>query len=153
MSGNPYKLNSFTKQYGIYNIDSANFLYIDKIYIFCYDFITSDEDKKNDIFVSDIEFSCVNKTDNETLNSYGLNIKTPKGLYFDETSLDSDTVELQASIQVKGRAIDSDSQFASYYWFIENTKINNKSEKYCSYGGQGWECLNDYNVIDEEIVE
>ena len=45
------EFNNFTKQIGAFSIDSENFLYIDKIYIFSYDFPNISNDKPNDIFV------------------------------------------------------------------------------------------------------
>lgn len=36
--GNPYKISNFKRQVGIFELDGANFKYINKIYLFCYDF-------------------------------------------------------------------------------------------------------------------
>jgi hypothetical protein len=52
---------------------------------------------------------------------------------------------------VKGKVVDLQSQPLPIYWFIENISISSKSEKYNKYGGQGWECLNSYNVISPAV--
>jgi len=44
MIGNPYKFTSAVRQYGIFDIDGANFRYIESISIFEYDFPYSKEE-------------------------------------------------------------------------------------------------------------
>ena len=54
MTGNPYEYSKANNQ-KVFNIDGANFVEINKIYLFCYDFSnSSSEEKPDDIFVSDI---------------------------------------------------------------------------------------------------
>ena len=38
MTGNPYAIKNETRQYGVFDIDGANFQYVNKISLFCYDF-------------------------------------------------------------------------------------------------------------------
>ena len=52
-----------------------------------------------------------------------------------------------ASVRVKGKYINPDSQHLPYYWFVEDNSITSLSEKYNAYGGQGWRCLNNSNIV------
>jgi len=147
MKGNPYNYSTKSRQYGIFDVDGANFLAVNQIYIFGYDFPNTAEDKPNDIFISNFELSAANALDATEAATCALTFITPQGTYFDDNDLDSDIRTLQAQIRIKGNAIDNNSQLVKYYWFIENNNITNKSEKYNQYGGAGWECLNEANII------
>lgn len=151
MNGNPYKIVHNTRQYGIFEVDGANFQYINKIYLFCYDFPNQDNTKSNDIFIRDIEFCGSVPLTAEELNSCALTFITPQGIYFDSNDLNTDIRTIQAQVRVKGKIVDKSSQSLEYYWFVENVGINTQSERYCKYGGQGWKCLNDYNLIKPAI--
>ena len=147
MKGNPYNYSTKSRQYGIFDVDGTNFLAVNQIYIFGYDFPNTAEDKPNDIFISNFELSAANALDATEAATCALTFITPQGTYFDDNDLNSDIRTLQAQIRIKGNAIDNNSQLVKYYWFIENNNITNKSEKYNQYGGAGWECLNEANII------
>ena len=147
MKGNPYNYSTKSRQYGIFDIDGENFIAVNQIYIFEYDFPNTEENKPNDIFISNFELSAANALDATEAATCALTFITPQGTYFDDNDLDSDIRTLQAQIRIKGNAIDNNSQLVKYYWFIENNNITNKSEKYNQYGGAGWECLNEANII------
>lgn len=147
--GNPYKISIFKKQYGIFNIDSKNFKYINKISLFCYGFPNQEDGKSEDIFIKDLGLFCGNPLSQEDLTSCSLSFVTPQGTYFDNNDLDSATRTLQAQVKVKGKAIDVNSQKLPYYWFVEDNSVDSSSPKYCSYGGNGWRCLNNYNTIEK----
>lgn len=149
MNGNPYNLSKLTRQFKTYNIEGLNFARVNRIYVFCYDFPNTAEDKENDIFISNIEFTGANIIPSEELNSYGITFTTPKGTYFKTTDGIHEAKTIVAQLKIKGKIADAKAQNAKYYWFKENSKINAASEKYNTYGGNGWECLNDYNVIQE----
>lgn len=153
MIGNPYKLTSKTEQKEVFEIDSKNFLYINKIYIFEYDFPNIAEDRANDIFVSDILLYGANFTPVDEMSDCSLSIITPKGIYFDDTMLDTEDILLQAQLRVKGVAVATDSPAVKYFWFKENNSITYTSLKFNRYGGLGWECLNNSTVIDDNVVE
>ena len=147
MLGNPYNYTSASRQYGIFEVDGANFLSVKQIYIFEYDFPNIEENQANDIFISKVELSAANALERETAATCALTFVTPQGIYFDDNDLDTDTRTIEAQIRIKGNAIDNDSQLVKYYWFIENNSITSKSEKFNQYGGAGWECLNQFNTI------
>ena len=146
MTGNPYLLTSATRQYAIFEINGASFQYINKITLFAYNFPNTVENQPDDIFISALELSAVSKLTEEQLSSYALTFITPQGIYFDNTHLPNDKKSIQAQIRIKGKIADN-SQSIKYYWFIENASINFMSEKYNRYGGAGWECINDFNLI------
>ena len=147
MLGNPYNYTSASRQYGIFEVDGANFLSVKQIYIFEYDFPNTEENQANDIFISKVELSAANALEREAAATCALTFVTPQGIYFDDNDLDTDTRTIEAQIRIKGNAIDNDSQLVKYYWFIENNSITSKSEKFNQYGGAGWECLNQFNTI------
>lgn len=149
MQGNPYRLVTESRQFGIFEIDGENFQYVNKIYFFVSNFPNKATDKPNDIFIKNLELSAVEKLSAEALSSYSLSFITPQGTYFDATHLDTETKSIQAQVRIKGKAIDKDSQKLDYYWFVENAAINYMNEKYNRYGGPGWECINTYTVIRE----
>ncbi len=147
MIGDPYQQVNWTRQYGIFNIDTDNFQYIDKIYLFIEKFPKQESGHPDDVFIKDIEFYGAIPTSEAELSSYGLVFITPQGTYFDENSKDSDTRLLRAQVRIKGKNIDNNSQSVKYYWFVENVGVIPSSEDYCSYGGQGWQCKNERNQV------
>lgn len=149
MQGNPYLLTSATRQYAIFEINGGAFQYINKITLFETGFPNIIDNKPNDIFISSLELTAMNKLSEEQLSSYALSFITPQGTYFDKTHLPEEKKTIEAQVRIKGRPIDNNSQSLKYYWFIENANINFMSEKYNRYGGSGWECINNYNIIKE----
>lgn len=152
MSGNPYKLLNKTKQYGVFEIDGENFVRIHSISIFSKDFPVQDDNSQiNDIIFSNIQLTGANVLSSNELDGCALVLLTPKGYIFNQNDLDTDNRTIKAQLRVKGKIVDNEIQDIPFYWFIQNMTINSRSQKYNKYGGQGWECLNDYNIIQEEI--
>ena len=147
MTGNPYKLINETRQSGVFDIDGANFQYVNKISIFTVDFPIKDNSKPTDIFIKDIDFCGATRLTEKELSGCAVTILTPQGTYFDNTDTERTTRELQAQVRVKGKIVDKDSQLLEYYWFIENIGITTMSEHYNQYGGQGWYCLNQSSLV------
>ena len=158
MVGNPYKFIQETRQYGIFEIDGANFKRVESISIFVKDFPHTKEEAPDDIFIRDLELYSAARLKESDLNSYSVSIITPQGTFFDTNSLDSDRRTLQAQVKVKGKVVDKDSQTLEYYWFVEHNGVTLDSPYYCKHGGQGWKCLNEFNVLkgnnnDPDVVE
>lgn len=147
MTGNPYSIKNETRQYGVFDIDGANFQYVNKISLFCYDFPYQEDDQPNDIFIKDIDFCGAVPMGSEALSGCALTFITPQGIYFDNTDAETASRALQAQVRVKGKVVDKKSQMLEYYWFRENIGITTLSEKFNKYAGQGWECLNNYTTI------
>lgn len=153
MTGNPYKLVYSTKQYGIFDIDGINFKSIKEIKLFCYNFPNSKENSIDDIFIEDLQFYGVAKLSEEDINGCSLSIITPQGNFFNTSANKNDYKKLQAQVRVKGKVIDNNSQKLPFYWFVEDINITSKSLGYHKYGGQGWRCLNKYNIIQDANEE
>lgn len=147
MTGNPYKITHDTRHYGVFDIDKDNFIDINRIYLFVYDFPNKATDKPADIFIKNLEISGANALSTDSLNSCALTFITPQGIYFDDNDLDTAIRTIQAQVKVKGKVIDNSSQQLKYYWFVENVGVSTSSEKYNKYGGPGWACLNLSTVI------
>lgn len=151
MSGNPYNFNSATRQSAIYEINNTNFERIEQVSIFAYDFPNTLEDNfVNDIFVSKVEIMGANKVSSDELNAYALSLITKKGIYFEENEAATAKRSIETELKVKGRLINNDTKSIKYYWFKENNRINSASPFYNQYGGTGWECLNDYNIVEKD---
>lgn len=148
MNGNPYNLVNFTKQISAYELDGLKFQSINKIQIFSDNFPHTATGKEDDIFVKDIQIYSAETIPEEELTNCGLSLITPQGIYFDNQSAVTAVREIQAQVRVKGKAASDDFSNLSFYWFKENVGITINSEKYNKLGGSGWECLNEYNVID-----
>lgn len=147
MTGNPYSIKNETRQYGVFDIDGANFQYVNKIYLFCYDFPYQENNQPNDIFIKNIDFCGAVPMGSEELSGCAVTFITPQGIYFDNSDTDNATRTLQAQVRVKGKLVDKNSQSLEYYWFRENIGITTLHEKFNKYAGQGWECLNKSTVI------
>lgn len=147
MTGNPYSIKNETRQYGVFDIDGANFQYVNKISLFCYDFPYQEDNQPNDIFIKNIDFCGAVPMGSEALSGCALTFITPQGIYFDNTDAETASRTLQAQVRVKGKVVDKKSQMLEYYWFRENIGITTLSEKFNKYAGQGWECLNNYTTI------
>lgn len=148
MSGNPYVLNSATPQLGYFEIDGENFEYVNSVTIFEKDFPYQATDKDNDIFISELQIFGSNRISEEEYNVARLVINTPQGNYFTEQDSLQTTKQLVAKIKTNGAEMDLSKAKVEYYWFKENDDITIESQKYNLYGGEGWECLNDFTLVD-----
>lgn len=148
MSGNPYVLNNATPQLGYFEIDGENFEYVNNITIFEKDFPYQATDKDNDIFISELQIFGSNRISEEEYNVARLVINTPQGNYFTEQDSLQTTKQLVAKIKTNGAEMDLSKSKVEYYWFKENNDITIESQKYNLYGGEGWECLNDFTLVD-----
>lgn len=149
MVGNPYSLNNFTSQLGYFEIDGENFEYVNNITIFEKDFPNQDIDKDNDIFISEVQIFGANRISQEEYNVARLVINTPQGNYFSESDSLDTIKQLVAKIKINGNELDLSKSKVDYYWFKENDDITIESMKYNYYGGEGWECLNNYTLLDD----
>ena len=153
MTGNPYRFINGVHQSGIFEIDNQNFLNIDSISLFTKDFPNEDNSKPKDIFISNLEIKGAVKLSQTELDSYALLLNTPKGYIFNDQSLDTDTRRIEAEVRIKGKTVNLKAQSLPFYWFVQNNTITAKSEKYNRYGGQGWECLNQYNTLNNKTLQ
>lgn len=148
MSGNPYVLNNATPQLGYFEIDGENFEYVNNVTIFEKDFPYQATDKDNDIFISELQIFGSNRISEEEYNVARLVINTPQGNYFTEQDSLQTTKQLVAKIKTNGAEMNLSKSKVEYYWFKENDDITIESQKYNLYGGEGWECLNDFTLVD-----
>ena len=151
MTGNPYEYTKATEQKKVFNIDGKNFIDIDKIYLFGYDFPNSSmEEKPNDIFVLDVSIEAAELLSNDELSGNKLTLITPQGIYFDIQDSSESIRTIKTEIKIDNKIINSDSSSLKYYWFKENYAINQSSLLYNRYGGNSWECLNNKNIVERD---
>ena len=151
--GNPYNFVNYKRQFGIFEVDGKNFKYVNKVYLFCYDFPNQETGEKADIFIKNLELYGTVALTEEDLNAFKLSFITTQGTFFDNNDSEEAARLIEAKVRVKGKYIDNNSQQLPYYWFVENNGITSLSEDYCAYGGQGWKCLNKKNIIKSGDVE
>ena len=157
MIGNPYKFTSAVRQYGIFDIDGANFRYVESISIFEYDFPYSKEESQirnpqdYDIFFSNFSLMCANRLTDEQIATYALLLHTPRGAIFSGNEVSTDTRSIEAEVRVKGKTVREQS--LPFYWFVEDAGVASDSIYYCQYGGRGWRCLNQSNLIRDQVPE
>lgn len=155
MTGNPYQLELGKRQFGIYKVPGTSFNRVVSITLFTENFpIQKDKseverDQLYDIEVSNIEINAASVLSSSELSGCALSLLTPDGAIFSENASENSTIPINAQVKIKGKVADPEIQKIPFYWFIEDLTINNKSKLYSKYGGKGWRCLNEYNVIDE----
>ena len=152
MTGNPYKYIQTSPQYNFYIANGANFKRFTKISLFVKDF--PEQKKSEEILQEDYDITISNigiyaaKKNEQNSDGYSISFSVPEGLYFNKEVTNDKNI--QAIAKVKNIALTADSKSMSYYWFIQDNSINTESADYCVYGGRGWKCLNQYNVLQTE---
>ena len=147
MVGNPYKFTIPTNQFRNIEIQSERFSKIKRIFFFAQGFPQTSEEKIEDIFVNNIQLFVTDALSDVDLKGYYLKVEAPKGSYFTADMSSTATLELKSTILLDGKESPTMSSARNFYWFKSNPKIENSSLEYCSYGGRGWECLNEYEVV------
>lgn len=151
MTGNPYEYTKTSEQKIVFNIDGTNFLNIDKIYLFEYDFPNNSTTvKPDDLFVSNIIMNAAAALTDDELAGSKLTLLAPQGVIFDDNDAATATRTINTEIRINNKIVNSDSSLLRYYWFKENYSINSSSLLYNRYGGNGWECLNNTNIIERD---
>ena len=144
MTGNPFLYNSYTDQYAIFPIDTANYLYVDSIMIWSEGFVTESDTVQADFWGADIlvkepEIYGLRQI-TATNGDYTLRISTPQGATF--TTFEQTEV-LTALGTVTYQNTSDISNSTGYYWFVKDDRIDASSEEYSIYGGSGWRYLKD----------
>lgn len=149
MTGNPYLYIDKTPQLFAISIDNENFLGIKSIKAFSKDFPKEKDEMPKDIFFSNLAVYAANRLDESELNTSRLTIHSPLGLVF------SDKVP-KLNIEAIARTGNEVTTGMDYYWFVEDASVTSQSDDFLILGGQGWKCLNFYDIIeteDEEVKE
>lgn len=149
MVGNPYEQKIFTNQYKIFDINNEDFVGVKEIFIFAENFpnVITDGDLINDIFVQNFQLYATSKLTINELNNYNLSIEKPEKTYFDKNDNDTATIKMVSNLRYKNKKI---SDGIDYYWFKEDNNINMSSIDYNKFGGDGWACINNYNIIGRQ---
>lgn len=146
MVGDPYNFKQKSYQYIIHAIDAENFVGIEKIYFFCQDFKPQNDGGNirilsNDIFVSDIQFYCLEEADDEN-SDYKLELSFPQGQIF-RTNSSAET--LPVNYKVIYQKYQDVTSKCSATWFKQDVHITDSSQiEYNSWAGVGWRLLSGY---------
>lgn len=153
MTGNPFLYERLTDQYVIYPIDAKNFLWVESILAFSEGFVDESDYKQDelwgaDIFVRDLEMYGLRKIDSSN-GDYRLKVVTPKGATFKTVTPSESLVAYgQTTYQINEEISDK----TTYYWFIQDDRVNATSEYWHAYGGAGWKYLKDKGNSKEIIT-
>ena len=148
MLGQPFDLIVPTRQIEEFEINGANFVAVERIEAFANNFPVNKEGMPDDIFIREVELTGAVPVNPALLNSYYLSFITPQGTFFGKGSSENSKITLKAEAKYKGKVLQESIHKMEFYWFREHAGVDSKHRDFCSYGGQGWECLNDYNIID-----
>ena len=154
MIGHPYCSLDWGFQSIEFEINPERFIEIEEIKFFLQGF-KEDKDKEEipDIYIKDFFLAGLAHQDSTALNTYYLDIIAPANRVFTEGK---DTLEMTADLSFRGETVVSTPP-VKYYWFRENAAVKVESVPidqkplYHIYAGEGWECLNPYTFVTEEV--
>lgn len=102
-----------------------------------------------DIFIKNIRLTFQEGYSERELEGYSLKLLTSGGLVFTDADDKKKVITPKLTIDGKETAISN----YGCYWFRENVVVTKTSDKYCVYGGYGWECLNENLYSDHQATE
>ena len=149
LNGNPYLLIDANKQAAYFDIEGAKFDHIEKIIAYTRHFpVQNPSSTENNIFFNDIEIFALRYAQEEMMNGGVVKLTTPKGVIFSETDSEQIYKSIEAHMFLDMKETKTNLKFL---WFKENGAVTTQDiEKYCSFGGAGWECLNAKNRYTPE---
>ena len=152
--GNPYEYTTASNQVVSCQIDSDNFVAVDRIVCFVQDFPNQveqgEEPPAADIFIYNFAINGSYKLNDSEKSSVAIVLKAERGYTFGKDSSDNDTRPIVANLRVKMKEVNLEQQNVQIYWFIQDLKITSRSPQYLNYGGMGWRCINEKVISDNE---
>ena len=152
--GNPYEYTTASDQVVSCQIDSDNFVAVDRIVCFVQDFPNQveqgEEPPAADIFIYNFAINGSYKLSDSEKSSVAIVLKAERGYTFGKDSSDDDTRPVVANLRVKMKEVNLGQQNVQIYWFIQDLKITSRSPQYLNYGGMGWRCINEKVISDNE---
>lgn len=116
MLGNPYEYTKASNQKVVFDIDGANFVDIDKIYLFCYDFpVTTAETKPDDIFVVNLTLEAAAALTDDELAGNKLTLITPQGIYFSNNDSITSSRKIDTEVKIDNKVVNKDSSLLKYF--------------------------------------
>lgn len=152
--GNPYEYITASDQVVSCQIDSDNFVAVDRIVCFVQDFPNQveqgEEPPAADIFIYNFAINGSYKLSDSEKSLVAIVLKAERGYTFGKDSSDNDTRSIVANLRVKMKEVNLEQQNVQIYWFIQDLKITSRSPQYLNYGGMGWRCINEKVISDSE---
>lgn len=146
MLGNPYRYTEWTPQTLYITVDDD--FGIDKdtdsfcLSFFCYGFpLDNSHLPSKDIYIKNISLKSVAAIAQDE-NGYILTLNATEGLFFNEGY--NPVKKITPTLKINGKTVDfMHGKDTKVFWFKQNSMINAQNERYLSYAGPGWECLNE----------
>ena len=148
MTGNPYTYNYGSEQNIVYQIDGEHFYRLNSITLECKNFPKSKTPYTSDIFVKDIILKALTPLTRDEIANNSLTFITKQGIYFNENDSADATRLIETEVKINKKVVPN-TDLLRFYWFKEDSTVGITSPDYLPYGGPGWKCINQYNVIDE----
>lgn len=143
--GNPYSIiDEKWIQTSYRDIKTEDFIEIEKVELFCESF-PQDPSKIDieDIFITDVSINGSTFLTDAEKQGLLLHINDKDGNIINEKTSDEDNPQIELTAQLKVNGVIT-TQKVTYFWFRQNGLIFSGNDKYISYAGNGWECLNYY---------
>lgn len=148
--GNPYQLNDWSNQKIIFKLDENEEVdkdFMPTLTLGCNNFIQNNSKTEKDIFFKN--FTLQSLEDASLVKGYKLYLTADKGTYMRPPQVTS--IKLVPELRYNGTIVDLTD--AECFWFEQNAAITVEDEKFLSYGGPGWACLNQRKSEEDENGE
>lgn len=148
--GNPYQLNDWSNQKIIFKLDENEEVdkdFMPTLTLGCNNFIQNNSKTEKDIFFKN--FTLQSLEDASLVKGYKLYLTADKGTYMRPPQVTS--IKLVPELRYNGTIVDLTD--AECFWFEQDAAITVEDEKFLSYGGPGWACLNQRKSEEDENGE
>ena len=148
--GNPYQLNDWSNQKIIFKLDENEEVdkdFMPTLTLGCNNFIQNSSKTEKDIFFKN--FTLQSLEDASLVKGYKLYLTADKGTYMRPPQVTS--IKLVPELRYNGAIVDLTN--AECFWFEQDAAITVEDEKFLSYGGPGWACLNQRKSEEDENGE
>lgn len=138
------------QQYFYFEVPSEKFVGVQSVKIFAENFPAKAQTGQTynwDIWIKNLSLTAANKISDDDLNSYFVRLVTKNGSHF--SNIDTSDKTIEAIVYEKGAEVTTQSKL-KYYWFYQRADVTTTHPNYCSYGGEGWYCLNEVEEVKDD---
>lgn len=156
MDGAPFEFTTYTTRYQYWEIDKQNFVRVESISGFVRGFEPSSVvPEPIDIYIKNITLhSGIKLYDPVVDYTYMVNVYAPEGFCFNlpaDGEEEITSLRLEGELSINGEPVNPENQKIEFFWAKKNLAVESVGdEKYLSYFGAGWQCLNTGQRTDSE---
>lgn len=162
LEGNPFEFTTPSPRYAYFQIDTKNFMYIQRIEAYMKGFpqIAQDDHRGDDPTAEtyyDLSITNLSLYTAKKMYSYENDKYRVKLNYADTGPTLTDTIQeikITAEFTIDGIPVTDPSQKVNYYWGKEDVSVDSIGHgKYNSYLGKGWRCLNTWYAKETTSID